>query len=155
MRSALVAQVMASYLDMLTASVEPLDDQAHRRRIATGIASDLHEDEPLVRRILAEVVAVLGDPDRFSDHPVTEKQRMAERAAAAAAVADMVSKRGVTATSDDVDAVMTALVRLTGDVEPPAEPFERSSVVTQVADEAGRAVEMVSLIFDELEQPIE
>jgi hypothetical protein len=50
---------------------------------------------------------------------------------------------------------MTALVRLTGDVQPPAEPFERSSVVGQVADEAGGAVEMVSLIFDEVEQPLE
>jgi hypothetical protein len=147
---ALAARVMASYLDMLMANDEPPDDQAHRRTVARRIASDLREDEALVRRILAEVVALLSDPNRFSDHPVTDKQRLA-----AAAVAETVSRRGVTATPEDVDAVMTALFRLTGDVEPPTEPFERSSLVGQVADEAGRAIEMVSLIFDEVEQPIE
>lgn len=146
---------MASYLDMVMASDEPLDDQAHRHTAARGIASELREDEALMQRILAEVVALLSDPDRFSDHPVTEKRRQAERAAAAAATAHGVSRRGVTATPDDVDAVMTALVRLTGDAAPPAEPFERSSVVRQVADEAGRAIEMVSLIFDDVERALE
>ena len=158
-----VISVMRALVD-LTGHGDPPEEPAMRREAVAGIARVTGQPADAVGRILDavrdEVDAETDEDDQDEDDEPEEDENedtveqkpddLAQRTAVTTAVAERLRSLGVPATPVDVGVVMDALAAQTGSPEPPADPAQRSEVLTRVATAAGRPVDLVTLIVDEV-----